>query len=70
MQQVVVKVQNTSGSDFNEIKFQGLNGPMVVTSGSLGFVDQQTVVTSATGDAQEIKGFRKDPVGQVTHLDS
>ncbi|OAX34992.1 hypothetical protein K503DRAFT_773940 [Rhizopogon vinicolor AM-OR11-026] len=82
MQQVVVKVQNTSGNDFNEIKFQGLNGPMVVTSGSLGFVDQQTVVvpanhtknrhlelifstyenqTSATGDAQEIKGFQKDP---------
>jgi hypothetical protein len=47
MQQVVVKVQNTSGSDLNECSFQGLNSPMAITSGGLGFVNQQAVVVPA-----------------------
>ncbi|OAX33502.1 hypothetical protein K503DRAFT_859759 [Rhizopogon vinicolor AM-OR11-026] len=49
MQQVVFKVQTTSGRDLDESKFQGLDGPMVVTSGGfkLGFLDQQTVVIPA-----------------------
>jgi hypothetical protein len=84
MQQVVVKVQKTSGSDLNECSFQGLNGPMMITSGGLGFVNQQAVVVPSdnknrrlelifsaydnhmfpTGDAEEIKGFKKDTVGE------
>ncbi|OAX31482.1 hypothetical protein K503DRAFT_806036 [Rhizopogon vinicolor AM-OR11-026] len=47
MQQVVVKVQNTGGSDLNECSFQGLNSPMAITSGGLGFVNQQAVVVPA-----------------------
>ncbi|OAX33073.1 hypothetical protein K503DRAFT_804676 [Rhizopogon vinicolor AM-OR11-026] len=47
MQQVVVKVQKTSGSDLNECSFRGLNGPMAITSGGLGFVNQQAVVIPA-----------------------
>ncbi|OJA07855.1 hypothetical protein AZE42_12080 [Rhizopogon vesiculosus] len=49
MQQVVFKVQTTSGNDLDESTFQGLDGPMVVTSGGfkLGFLDQQTVVIPA-----------------------
>jgi len=47
MQQVVVKVQNTSGSDLNECSFQGLNSPMAIISGGLGFVNQQAVVIPA-----------------------
>src|SRR5882757_9983647 len=47
MQQVVVKVQNTSGNDLNECSFQGLDSPMAITSGGLGFVNQQAVVVPA-----------------------
>ena len=91
MQQVVVKVQKTSGSDLNECSFQGLNGPMMITSGGLGFVNQQAVVIpadkrknrrlelifssydnkmSATGDAEEIEGFKKDEVGEGIYFDN
>jgi len=85
MQQVVVKVQNTRGSDLNECSFKGLSSPTEITSEGLGCVNQQAVVIpaddrknrrlelifsaydnkmSATRDAEEIKGFLKDTVGE------
>jgi hypothetical protein len=46
-QEVKVKVQSTDGDDENECTLQGLNKPLVVTGGGLGFMNQEAVVIPA-----------------------
>jgi len=47
VQEVKVKVQSTDGDDENECTLKALNKPLVVTGGSLGFMNQEAVVINA-----------------------